>query len=55
MIPCCCICGESSKKWHDEEWENNGGLQDFCPTHAKDLVLKEYLAFEKRKYTFLST
>ncbi len=37
MIPCCCICGESSEKWHDEEWEDAGGLQDFCPKHSKML------------------
>ena len=34
MIPTCCICGKSSRKWHDAEWENSGGLQDFCPEHA---------------------
>jgi hypothetical protein len=32
MIPVCCCCGTASKQWHDKEWEDNGGLQDFCPS-----------------------
>lgn len=48
MIPVCCICGKASKFWHDKEWEDEGGLQDFCPTHAKEIEsrygsFKEYL------------
>lgn len=35
MIPVCCICGIKATKWHDEKWEKDGGLQDFCPKHAK--------------------
>lgn len=55
MIPVCCICGKSSKKWHDPEWENAGGLQDFCPEHATLIQqtygeLKEYLAPHLREW-----
>ena len=40
MIPCCCICGKASKFWHDPIWEQQGGLQDFCPNHAnKEMVV----------------
>ena len=42
LIPCCCVCGKSPMKWHDEEWENNGGLQDFCPKHA-DRKMIQYI------------
>ena len=34
MIPCCCVCGLSPYAWHDPVWEEDGGLQDFCPEHA---------------------
>ena len=40
MIPCCCVCGTASRKWHDEEWEDAGGLQDFCPECANSLRQK---------------
>ena len=42
MIPVCCICGASSPSWHNKEWEDNGGLQDFCPYHAKILQQKHH-------------
>lgn len=38
MIPVCCICGACAKEWHNSEWKNKGGLQDFCPTHAKKIA-----------------
>lgn len=47
MIPCCCVCGKSPEKWHDSQWETDGGLQDFCPFHVKNIKkdkLIEYLA-----------
>lgn len=45
MIPSCCICGRSPERWHCAEWEAQGGLQDFCPTHAKEVgPLEECLA-----------
>jgi hypothetical protein len=49
MIPVCCVCGESSPSWHNKEWEDAGGLQDFCPKHAtivqiENGPLEEYLA-----------
>ena len=34
MIPCCVVCGASPQRWHDTNWEETGGLQDFCPQHA---------------------
>lgn len=34
MIHCCCVCGASPRRWHDEAWELAGGIQDFCPAHA---------------------
>jgi hypothetical protein len=40
MIPVCCVCGKSSPKWHDSKWEDDGGLQDFCPEHA-NLIRKQ--------------
>lgn len=44
MIPVCCICGEKAPKWHDEDWEARGGLQDFCPKHAaENPELTEYI------------
>ncbi len=42
MIPCCCICGKSPKKWNDDKWHKLGGLQDFCPEHS-DKRLKQYV------------
>ena len=44
MIPACCICGNSSPVWHDKEWEDKGGLQDFCPEHSK-LLREKYGEF----------
>lgn len=41
MIPVCCICSKQSHKWHDKKWEDDGGMQDFCPQHANELI-KEY-------------
>jgi hypothetical protein len=35
MIPVCCVCGVSSERWNDPEWNDRGGLQEFCPAHAK--------------------
>ena len=37
MIPVCCVCGIKAPKWHDPTWEDEGGLQDFCPFHAKQI------------------
>ncbi len=50
MIPCCCVCGVAAKKWNDEEWRKRGGLQDFCPKHAKR-KMKSYLneQFQKKE------
>lgn len=36
MIPVCCVCGKAAPRWHDPEWEADGGLQDFCPEHARE-------------------
>jgi hypothetical protein len=46
MIPVCCVCGKSPETWHDHEWEDDGGLQDFCPEHAS-LIQQEYGEFEE--------
>lgn len=48
MIPVCVVCGKAAKEWHSKEWEDTGGLQDFCPEHANEIQekygeLKEYL------------
>lgn len=56
MIPVCVICGESPGKWHDSTWEDAGGLQDFCPKHAKLISQKygdfvEYIVPHMRKST----
>ena len=40
MIPVCCICGKSAPGWHNKEWEDVGGLQDFCPEHTMDIEKK---------------
>lgn len=46
MIPVCCVCGIKSPHWHSKEWEDAGGLQDFCPEHVF-LISKEHGAFEE--------
>lgn len=53
MIPCCCICGKAPKTWNNTKWNNQGGLQDFCPNHVKliNKELKEYIVEHLSKKT----
>lgn len=39
-IPCCCACGASPGVWHSPEWEDAGGLQDWCPDHAPNETIE---------------
>jgi len=46
MIPTCCMCGVCANKWHDPEWEDSGGLQDFCPGCA-NAIRRVYGEFQE--------